>query len=179
MFVLVGLGNPGSEYETTRHNAGFLLLDSLADEAKISVSQSKFKALFGKGRLFNQDVLLVKPQTYMNLSGHSVQQFLSYFKIPESHLIVLFDDLDLEPGIVKMRLGGGHGGHNGIRSILECLSSDKFYRIKLGIGRPAHKNATSNWVLNPFTKHELSVLQNDMFAVAKDRIQAIFKEVKP
>ena len=176
MFVLVGLGNPGVEYKTTRHNAGFLLLDSLAEDAGISVSQSKFKALFGKGCLFGKDVLLVKPQTYMNLSGHSVQQVLSYFKVPESKLLVLFDDLDVAPGIVRMRFGGGHGGHNGVRSLLESLSSDKFYRIKLGIGKPSHKHAISNWVLHPFTPQEMHILQKDMFPVAKARIESIIKE---
>ncbi len=178
MFVLVGLGNPGAEYETTRHNAGFLLLDGLASDAGISITQTKFKAFFGKGRLFGQDILLVKPQTYMNLSGQSVQQILAYFKVPVENLVVLFDDLDVAAGLLKTRVGGGHGGHNGIRSILECLGSDKFYRIKIGIGKPVHKSATSQWVLNSFTPSELQTLQNEVFPLAKERIQNIMKASK-
>lgn len=178
MFVLVGIGNPGAEYQNTRHNAGFLFIDSLADEFKISISQKKFKALIGRGKINGHDVLLVKPQTFVNLSGDSVQQILSYFKIPETNLIVVFDDLDLQHGQVKTRFGGGHGGHNGIRSILECLPSDKFYRVKIGIGKPIHKNATADWVLHSFNDEELNTLTKDVFPIAKERILNMMRTEK-
>jgi len=178
MFVLVGLGNPGSQYKTTRHNAGFLLLDSIANDANISITQEKFKSILGRGTFLGQDVLLVKPQTFMNLSGDAVQQVLSYYKIPERQLIVLFDDLDIEQGQVKTRFGGGHGGHNGIRSLLQCLPSDKFYRVKIGIGRPVSKMPTTNWVLNSFSNDEFNLLNQDVFPTAKERIKNIMKEVK-
>jgi PTH1 family peptidyl-tRNA hydrolase len=178
MFVVIGLGNPGHEYETTRHNAGFLFVDSLSEEFKIPVTQKKFKAFIGRGSIQEHDVLLVKPQTYMNLSGDSVQQILNYFKVPETHLIVVFDDLDLPSGQVKTRFGGGHGGHNGIRNILECMSSDKFYRVKIGIGKPTHKSATSDWVLHSFDKSELEALKNTIFPTVKERVLSIMREVK-
>lgn len=175
MFVLVGLGNPGPQYDKTRHNAGFMLIDSIAEDASISINQSKFKSVFGRGKYQGHDVILVKPQTYINLSGTAVQQFLNFFKVSEQNLIVMFDDLDLTPGVLKTRVGGGHGGHNGMRSILECLPSDKFFRIKVGIGKPTHKNATADWVLHPFSKQELDVLYNETFPLAKERILHILE----
>lgn len=178
MFALVGLGNPGAEYQKTRHNAGFLFIDTLAEEFSISVTEKKFNGLFGRGTINNQDVILLKPQTYMNLSGSAVQKALSFFKITEERLFVCFDDLDIPFGQVKTRFGGGHSGHNGVRSILESLSSDKFYRIKIGIGRPTYRQDITQWVLHPFSSNELDVLQNDVFPVAKHRLFNLFHETK-
>jgi PTH1 family peptidyl-tRNA hydrolase len=170
-YLVVGLGNPGKQYENTRHNVGFMFLDSLAEEFHGSfVFQSKFNAFYTKISWHGLELILAKPQTFMNLSGHSVQQILSYFKLSEVKLIVIFDDLDQTPGAVKMRLGGGHGGHNGMRSILEHTQSDKFCRIKVGIGKPAHKGATANWVLHKFSSEEMSALNDESFAVVKERL---------
>lgn len=178
MLALVGLGNPGSEYSKTRHNAGFLFIDALAKEFDISVTKKKFNAYFGCGKIDNIDVILIKPQTYMNLSGSSVQKLLSFFKLPEDHLIVSFDDLDLSFGTVKIRFGGGHSGHNGVRSLLESLPSDKFYRIKIGIGKPSHKNAISQWVLHEFSEEELNILHNDIFSIAHTKLFTLIHEIK-
>lgn len=177
MLALVGLGNPGSQYQETRHNAGFLFIDSLAKELSISLSEKKFDAFFGRGKLNDQDIVLLKPQTYMNRSGLSVQKALAFFKIPENQLIVIFDDLDLSFGQIKTRFGGGHSGHNGVRSLLECLPSDKFYRVKIGIGRPIYKQDTANWVLQQFQPDELATLQNEVFPIAKTRILNFLHEI--
>jgi PTH1 family peptidyl-tRNA hydrolase len=169
--VIVGLGNPGKQYEGTRHNIGFMLVDEIAQEARASFAfQSKFNAFVVKTTWNNHEVILVKPQTFMNLSGESVRLILSYFKVTEENLIVVFDDLDQEHGAVKMRIGGGHGGHNGIRSILEHTSSDKFCRVKVGIGKPLHKSATANWVLHKFSTEEFNQLKDESFVTAKKRI---------
>jgi PTH1 family peptidyl-tRNA hydrolase len=179
MYVVVGLGNPGKQYENTRHNVGFMLADEIASESKASFAfQSKFNSFVVKTNWQGCDVALVKPQTYMNLSGAPVRQILSYFKVPEEKLIVVFDDLDQSHGAVKMRLGGGHGGHNGVRSILEHTSSDKFYRVKIGIGKPLHKSATASWVLHPFSDQELDVLNKESFPTAKIRILDIMRHRK-
>ena len=177
--LIVGLGNPGKQYEDTRHNIGFMFLDELARQANSSFSfQSKLNAYFVKTNWLGHEVILAKPQTYMNLSGQSVQLILSYFKLTEQNLIVIFDDLDQTHGAVKMRVGGGHGGHNGIRSILEQTQSDKFCRIKIGIGKPPHKSATANWVLHKFSQEEVSELTNDSFPAAQNRLQDYLKRNK-
>ncbi len=169
--LIVGLGNPGSQYENTRHNIGFMLLDEIAQEASANwVFQNKFNSFVTKTLWNGHEIVLAKPQTYMNLSGHSVRQILSFYKLKETNLIVIFDDLDQAPGAVRMRVGGGHGGHNGIRSILEQTSSDRFVRIKIGIGKPLHKSATANWVLHKFSNEELNQLNNESFATAKKRL---------
>lgn len=178
MFVLVGLGNPGSQYEQTRHNVGFMLLDSIAAECGAHFNQNRFHAFTEKVRWQNTDVLLVKPQTFMNLSGQSVAQILSYFKIPEEKLIVVSDDLDQSFGAVRCRFGGGHGGHNGIRDIIDKIPSDKFHRVKIGIGKPVHKNATADWVLHRFSNQELQFLEEDSFPKAKQRIHEIMASYK-
>jgi PTH1 family peptidyl-tRNA hydrolase len=177
VFIIVGLGNPGSNYENTRHNIGFMLVDQIAAESGVFLSQNRFGALTARTRWQGHDVFLIKPQEYMNLSGNSVQQALSFFKIDEEELIVIFDDLDQAPGAVKTRLGGGHGGHNGIRDILDKLSSDKFYRVKIGIGKPEHKGATANWVLGKFTNSETEFLEKESFPLAKTRLLETMKQI--
>jgi len=137
--LLVGLGNPGPKYEYTRHNAGFWLLDELAREANTAWDNAvneKFQAVVGKGNLEGESCVFLKPMTFMNLSGRSVQKVAQFYKIEASNWIVLHDDIDLAQAVVKARVGGGHGGHNGIRSIIEVTGRDDFKRIKLGVGRP-------------------------------------------
>jgi peptidyl-tRNA hydrolase, PTH1 family len=135
--LIVGLGNPGREYRWTRHNMGFLLIDELAGKNGISLSRRGLKAVYGRGRIAGEEVILAKPQTFMNLSGEAVQRLLHFFKVPAEDLIVIQDDLDLPWGTVRIRLRGGSGGHRGIQSIREAIGRDEFTRVKIGIGRPA------------------------------------------
>lgn len=178
-FIIVGLGNPGKQYDDTRHNIGFMLLDEIAQESNTSFSvQNKLNACVVKTTWQGYDVILAKPQTFMNLSGESVRLLLAYYKISEQNLIVVFDDLDQPPGAVKMRVGGGHGGHNGIRSILEHTATDKFCRVKIGIGKPVHKSATANWVLHKFSLEECTQLKSESFPLAKNRISEFMRNNK-
>lgn len=135
-YLVAGLGNPGSAYEMTRHNAGFYFLDAFAAQQGWRLTSLKMQGLYGQGRLGGAQVLCVKPQTFMNRSGQSVRAYSDYFNIPIQNLLVLHDDLDLAEGRIKVAKGGGHGGHNGIRSLIEHLGSRDFARIRIGIGRP-------------------------------------------
>ena len=176
MKLLIGLGNPGPKYETTRHNAGFLILDLIADSACISWGSSKFDAVMGKGQLGGESVVLLKPQTFMNLSGRSVAKASRFFKVAVEDMIVFHDDFDMDYGKVKTRAGGGHGGHNGIRSMIAELGSNNFHRMKLGVGRPGKDEpiGVSDWVLHPFTDAELLGLQKEMFDAVMLRLKGIF-----
>ena len=171
MFLLVGLGNPGSQYDDTRHNVGFMLLDEIAREAGASLGAQKFRGQFGRGRWEGHDAAFLKPLTYMNVSGSSVQEALAFFKIPIEKLIVLFDDLDQEPGAVRIRSGGGHGGHNGVRDILAKCGGDAFHRVKIGIGKPVHKTATADYVLGRFSQEERDRLDKESFPLVKGRMR--------
>ena len=165
--LVVGLGNPGKNYGLTRHNVGFLLLDLLAEESQASAwdSSAKFQGHLAKGRLHGQEALYLKPQTFMNLSGRSVCLVSRYFQIPPSRCLVLSDDLDLPFGAVRLRLKGGPGGHNGLRSLVEGWGSQDFPRIKIGIGRPPLLPDgrpcmdPASWVLAPFSPEELASLK--------------------
>ena len=151
-WLIVGLGNPGREYEKTRHNTGFRCLDILADSLNIRVNRLKFQGLYGQGTYNGTKVFLLKPQTYMNLSGRSVLQLSAYFGIPPQRIIVLFDDISLPPGRLRIRADGSAGGHNGIKSIIQELGSQDFPRVKLGIGaKPNPEYDLADWVLSTFT----------------------------
>lgn len=151
MFLIVGLGNPTKQYEKTRHNIGFDVMDALADKYNISISENKHKALCGKGMIEGMKVVLAKPQTYMNLSGESVAELINYYKLdPESELIVIFDDISLEPGKLRLRAKGSAGGHNGIKSIIAQLGSDRFKRVKFGVGDKPKGWDLADWVLGKF-----------------------------
>lgn len=134
MYVIAGLGNPGRKYEKTRHNMGFLVLDEFADRHGIKVSKIKHKALVGEGRVGGEKVLLVKPQTYMNLSGESLREVMSYYDVPIKNLIVVYDDLDIGAGALRIRKKGSAGSHNGMKSVIYQLQSDDFPRVRVGIG---------------------------------------------
>ena len=136
MKLIVGLGNPGKKYEKTRHNMGFMAVDLLADQAKIDVDKEVFHALLGRGTIFNEDVILFKPQTFMNLSGTAVQEIVHYFKIEIDDIIVVYDDMALEPGKIRLRKEGSSGGHKGMQNIIDCLSTEEIKRIRIGIGEP-------------------------------------------
>lgn len=153
MKVIVGLGNPGAKYEQTRHNVGFWAIDALAQRWQIPCEKAGFRALVGEGRVSNQKVLLVKPQTFMNLSGESVQQIVHYYRdIDVSHdILVVYDDMDFAPGQYKLRLQGRAGGHNGIKSLITHLGTEKFPRVRIGIARPPEGRDIISHVLGTFS----------------------------
>lgn len=151
MFIIAGLGNPTSQYEGTRHNIGFDVMDALAEKYNISISEKKHKALCGKGVIEGEKVLLVKPQTYMNLSGESIAEILNYYKLDaEEDFLVVFDDISLAPGNIRIRKKGSAGGHNGIKSIISHLGHDAFLRIKIGVGEKPRGYDLADYVLGHF-----------------------------
>lgn len=152
MLLIVGLGNPGIKYERTRHNMGFRVVNLLSDETNIAISKEVFSGLLGRGKIFNEDVLLFKPTTYMNLSGTAVSQVVHYFKIPLENIIVCYDDMALPVGSIRMRLSGSSGGQKGIQNIIENLASENIKRIRIGIGEPEHD--AIDYVLGKPTKEE-------------------------
>ena len=160
MYLIVGLGNPGNRYQATRHNIGFMVLENLAHKFEVDLRQKSFNALWGKGKVVSQNVILAMPQTYMNLSGNAVRQLLAFFKTEISNLIVIHDDLDLSFGSVRLKTGGGTAGHKGLASIEENLGSSEFMRIRLGIGKPVDKSRIESYVLEPFKSDELPLLNN-------------------
>jgi len=146
--LFVGLGNPGTEYEATRHNAGFWWVDALARELKLSlVSDRSYHGLVARGNVNGQTVWLLQPQTYMNLSGKSVAALARFFKIAPQDILVVHDELDVPPGQAKLKFGGGHGGHNGLRDIHAQLGTGDYWRLRIGIGHPGDKNEVADWVL--------------------------------
>ena len=158
MYVIAGLGNPGKKYENTRHNMGFIAIDQLAEKHNIKVDKLKFKALVGEGRIADQKVLLVKPQTYMNLSGESIREVMNFYKLEPENLIVIYDDIDIEAGTLRIRKFGSAGTHNGMKSVVYQLQSDRFPRIRLGIGSQK-KGDLVNFVIGGFSKEEVPVLE--------------------
>ena len=159
-WLIVGLGNPGREYEKTRHNAGFRALDILADKLGCKGDKAKFQGLYGQVNHKGRKLLLLKPQTFMNLSGRSVLQLSAFFHVPPQNIIVLFDDISLEPGRLRLRKDGSAGGHNGIKSIIAELGSQEFPRVKIGVGAKPHPDFNlADWVLSAFSAQEEKALQ--------------------
>lgn len=170
MYIIVGLGNPGSKFTNTRHNIGFDVIDALADVAGISVIERKHKAIVGKGVLDGQRVILVKPQTYMNLSGESVRDVIDYYKVDETQeLIVISDDTSLDVGNIRVRKKGSAGGHNGLKNIIAHLGHDTFMRVKMGVGEKPKGYDLADYVLGHFTTDERKVMDE----AAKTAIEAI------
>ena len=158
--LVVGLGNPDKKYLNTRHNAGFIAVDEIASSLGTSIDKKKFDALVADVTLAGERVLLMKPQTYMNLSGVAVEKAASFYKIPPEKVIVLFDDISLDVGRVRIRRKGSAGGHNGIRSIIDYLQSDNFPRVKIGVGeRPNPTDALADWVLSTFKEDEKKAIR--------------------
>lgn len=155
MKLVVGLGNPGRKYERTRHNIGFDAIDRLQQKWKLDLAEQKFKGVYGVERNGTEKIFVLKPLTYMNLSGESVAQLMNYYQIASEDLLVIYDDLDLAPGKIRLRQKGGHGGHNGIRSIIQHTGSDTFNRIRIGIGRPDPGVAVPDYVLGKFSPDDL------------------------
>lgn len=159
MKLIVGLGNPGKQYEQTRHNIGFIVIDKIADKLNIQLDQAKFKGLFGTGLVEGEKVLLLKPLTYMNLSGESIRAIMDYYQIETEDILVIYDDLDLPAGRIRLRQRGSAGGHNGIKSTIHHLGTQEFNRIRVGIGRPSNGMAITNYVLGRFAEEELGSIQ--------------------
>ena len=158
-WLIVGLGNPGREYEKTRHNAGFRCLDKIAEELNVKVDKLKYQGLYCQTNYKGSKLFLLKPQTYMNLSGRSVLQLSAYFNIPPQRIIVLFDDISLEPGRLRVRANGSAGGHNGIKSIIQEVGSQEFPRVKIGVGAKPHPDyELADWVLSAFSAQEEKAL---------------------
>lgn len=156
MWLFVGLGNPGAKYENNRHNIGFMAMDSIANSfTSFSSFKSKFQSTLSEGRVENKKVILLKPETYMNNSGQAVVKAAQFYKIPADKIVVFHDELDIPASDIRVKKGGGNAGHNGLKSIQAHLGTPDFWRIRMGIGRPPHKNASvSNFVLDDFSKEE-------------------------
>ncbi|MCR5000230.1 MAG: aminoacyl-tRNA hydrolase [Lachnospiraceae bacterium] len=173
MYVIAGLGNPSREYAHTRHNAGFDTIDILADKNNISIDTAKFRALIGKGMIGGEKVILVKPQTYMNLSGESLREVVDYFKVdPAADLIVIYDDIYLDPGNIRIRKKGSAGGHNGMKSIISHLGTDDFARVRVGVGEKPKGYDLADYVLSHFSSDEKEDMQDGMIK-AVDAIEKI------
>ena len=172
--LLVGLGNPEPRYEVTRHNIGFMAIDRLGDRHGIALTQQKFHGRYASGFIGESKVTLLEPLTYMNVSGKSVQAARAFYSFEDRDIVVLHDDLDLEPGTVRVKIGGGHGGHNGLRDIIAKTGTNDFVRIRLGIGRPEQGSVT-DWVLSPFRTDELDAL-DEQLTVAADAVEMILRD---
>ncbi len=166
MFLLVGLGNPGRQYEQTRHNAGFIALDHMIEQYGLSSMPGKFQAQLWKGTIGEHVVLAIKPQTFMNKSGESVGAAARFYKIPPERVIVFYDDLDLVPGKMRIKCGGGHGGHNGLKDIDRVFGKD-YWRVRLGIGHPGDKDRVTGYVLGRLSDAEKSIMDALAQAVAR------------
>ncbi len=157
--LIVGLGNPGRQYEKTRHNAGFLFLDELASELGCSwLSENRFQGLYSECSIAAQKVMLLKPETFMNRSGQSVGKVARYFKLMPDEILVVHDELDFDAGVIRLKKDGGHAGHNGLRDIVAHLGSKEFYRLRVGIGRPANSKMVADFVLSSPSKNELELM---------------------
>lgn len=176
MFLVVGLGNPGAEYEATRHNVGFMAADELHRRYNFSPFKNKFNGLIAEGQIDGEKVYLLKPQTYMNLSGNSVVQAANFYKILPQHIVVIHDDMDLPTDKVKAKLGGGSGGHNGIKSIDSCVTPN-YNRIRIGVGHPENRGEENivNHVLSRFSKQDKDNIENDIDIVS-DLIGVLLKK---
>ena len=166
MYIIAGLGNPGGEYKTTRHNAGFCVIDALADRYNISVTEKKHKALCGKGLIEGQKVILAKPQTFMNLSGESIRSLLDFYKVTADELIIIYDDISLPPGQLRIRKRGSAGGHNGIKNIIAHLGGQEFPRIRVGVGEKPKEMDLAAYVLSRFSAGEQEIMQDAYQAAA-------------
>ncbi|MBD7915198.1 aminoacyl-tRNA hydrolase [Clostridium sp. Sa3CUN1] len=173
MFLIVGLGNPGKEYDGTRHNIGFEAIDYLSKKYNIDVNRTKFKGVFGEGFINNKKVVLLKPSTYMNLSGESIREAINFYKLENEEVLVIYDDISLEVGKLRIREKGSAGGHNGIKSIISNMSTDIFPRIKIGVGQP--KGDLVSHVLGKFNQEEINDL-NEVIESSSEAVEIIIKD---
>ena len=176
IWLIAGLGNPEPKYDGTRHNAGFAALDYLASKWGISVSKTKFQGLWGQGEVDGHKVVLLKPLTYMNLSGDSIGPLAGFFKIPADHVIALCDDITQNPGKLRIRPSGSAGGHNGLKSIIQHLGTDQFPRIKVGVGQKPHPDYDmADWVLSKFAGEDLKTI-TEAIRKAADAVECLIQE---
>lgn len=173
MYLIIGLGNPEEEYAKTRHNMGFDTINKIASKYNISLNKKKFDANYGDAIINGKKVILVKPQTYMNLSGTSVRQFMQFYKILDDQLIVIYDDMDIDKGIIKIRKKGGPGNHNGMKSVEKEIGTGDFPRVRIGIGTPVHKNDMINYVIGSVPEEEYELLQKGVEKAANAVIDII------
>jgi PTH1 family peptidyl-tRNA hydrolase len=173
--LIVGLGNPGIQYEQTRHNAGFMVVDKLAGDFGIALSKNKYDVRYGRGVIEGHEVLLAKPMAFMNLSGPPVQKLAAYFRIPSGDMLIIHDDIDLAFGRLQIKEKGGHGGHKGLKSIINAVGEDEFVRLRIGVGRSEMGSSVSDHVLGPFYDDE-SKLLDSMLNRARDAVVTILTE---
>lgn len=176
MFLIVGLGNPGKEYEDTRHNIGFKVVDNIAKEYNIEINRQKFKGVYGEGFINGEKVILLKPTTYMNLSGESVREVMNFYNMENDEILIIYDDISLDVGKLRIREKGSAGGHNGIKSIIAHVGNDVFPRIKVGVGQP--NSDLIKHVLGRFTKEEITTLDESIEAATKATAEIIKSDAK-
>jgi PTH1 family peptidyl-tRNA hydrolase len=162
MKLVFGLGNPGKKYDNTKHNIGFIAVDQIARNLGLSFNKTKFKALYAEGNIGSEKVVLIKPQTFMNLSGESVQPWVDYYDLTEDDIVVIYDDMDLPVGKIRLRMKGGSGGHNGMKSIIQHLGTKKFNRIRVGVGRPLPQQSVISHVLSRFSKDSVPDMESSV-----------------
>lgn len=158
MYLIVGLGNPEQEYSKTRHNMGFDVINKLSNKYEINVNKSKWKGLVGTGIIENEKVILLKPQTFMNLSGESIREVMDFYNLENKDIIIIYDDMDIEKGEIKVRKTGGPGSHNGMKSVIENLPNNRFKRVRVGIGKPENKSDMINYVIGKVSDEEQEIL---------------------
>ena len=174
MYLIIGLGNPESDYSKTRHNMGFDVINKISEKFDIKVNKTKFKALYGTGVINGEKVVLVKPQTFMNLSGEAVQEFVNFYKVEADKILIIYDDIDTEPGKIRIRKTGGPGTHNGMKSVVSCLNSENFARIRVGIGMPEFKGDLINYVIGHIPESEYDKLKEGI-NIAAEAVESIIK----
>ena len=174
MYIIVGLGNPEPEYSNTRHNMGFDTINKIAKKYNIEFSKTNFKGIYGTGIIEREKVILLKPQTFMNLSGESIKEIIDFYKLNTDNLIIIYDDIDIEPGIIKLRKTGGPGTHNGMKSVIKEIGTEKFPRVRIGIGKPEHKGDLINYVIGKIPEENKKILEKST-DLARDAVIEIIK----
>ena len=174
MYLIIGLGNPEEEYNNTRHNMGFNTINKIAKQYNVSINKNKFQGLYEIAIIEGQKVILIKPQTYMNLSGNCVKEFVDFYKIEKEEILIIYDDMDIEPGKIKIRKKGSSGRHNGMKSIIQMLGTEEFPRIRIGIGRPKHNGDEINYVIGAIPEDEMPKLEEGV-EKAKEAVIEIIK----
>lgn len=177
MYLIIGLGNPEQDYSKTRHNMGFDTINKIAKQHNIELNKTGFEGIYGKGEINSKDVILLKPQTYMNLSGKSIIKIMNFYKIKPQNIIVIYDDMDVQVGKIKLRKKGGPGSHNGMKSVVSELNTTEFTRIRVGIGKPIYKNDMINYVLGKIPKEESEKLDQATTIAAEATCEIIQKGI--
>ena len=177
MYLIIGLGNPEEEYSKTRHNMGFNAINKIAEKYEIEMKKTKFNGIYGSGNIEGEKVMLIKPQTYMNLSGKCVKEFLDFYKIEKEKMIIIYDDMDVEPGKIKIRKQGSAGSHNGMKSVISEIQTQEFPRIRIGIGRPIHENDKINYVIGNIPEEEMEKLEEGIEKAKEATIDILAKGI--